>query len=80
MLLDTDVMVDYLRGHVPARIWLASYAQPIALPGLVAMELLQGCRILSTSGVWNGSFSDSLSTGPPLPIASAPITTSWHFI
>ncbi len=46
MLLDTDVMVDYLRGHPPARIWLASYAQPIALPGLVAMELLQGCRNL----------------------------------
>jgi predicted nucleic acid-binding protein len=46
MLLDTDIMVDYLRGHPPARIWFASYAQPIALPGLVAMELLQGCRNL----------------------------------
>ena len=46
MLLDTDVMVDYLRGHPPARTWLASYAEPIALPGLVAMELLQGCRNL----------------------------------
>ena len=37
MLLDSDVMVDYLRGHPRARTWLASYAQPIALPGLVAM-------------------------------------------
>ena len=45
MLLDTDVMVDVLRGHPPAVAWLAgSGTVPIALPGLVAMELLQGCR------------------------------------
>src|SRR5262245_48918563 len=44
MLLDTDVMVDVLRGHPPAVAWLAGLAPPIALPGLVAMELLQGCR------------------------------------
>ena len=45
ILLDTDVMVDVLRGHVPARDWLASVTlQEIGIPGLVAMELLQGCR------------------------------------
>jgi predicted nucleic acid-binding protein len=44
MLLDTDVMVDFLRGHSPAVNWLTSYTLPIALPGLAAMELLQGCR------------------------------------
>jgi predicted nucleic acid-binding protein len=44
MLLDTDVMVDFLRGHVPAVNWLTSFSLPVALPGLVAMELLQGCR------------------------------------
>ena len=45
MLLDTDVMVDVLRGHPPAVAWLAgSGAVPIARPGLVAMEILQGCR------------------------------------
>ena len=45
MLLDSDIMVDVLRGHPPAVNWLASLGEtPIGLPGLVAMELLQGCR------------------------------------
>lgn len=45
MLLDSDVMVDALRGHPAAVAWLAASGQatPFALPGLVAMELLQGC-------------------------------------
>lgn len=47
MLLDTDVLVDFLRGHSPAVTWLTSYAMPIGIPGLVAMELLQGCRDLA---------------------------------
>jgi hypothetical protein len=44
MLLDTDVMVDLLRGYAPAVNWLTINSSPVALPGLVAMELLQGCR------------------------------------
>jgi predicted nucleic acid-binding protein len=48
MLLDTDVLVDILRGHPPAVAWLTgSGAVSIGLPGLVAMELLQGCRSLA---------------------------------
>jgi len=43
ILLDTDVMVDVLRGYEPAKEWLKS-AQEIGVPGLVAMELLQGCQ------------------------------------
>jgi tRNA(fMet)-specific endonuclease VapC len=43
ILLDTDVMVDVLRGHEPAKEWLES-AQEIGVPGLVAMELMQGCQ------------------------------------
>jgi predicted nucleic acid-binding protein len=46
MLLDTDVLVDFLRGNAPAVAWLTSYASPIGILGLVAMELLQGCRDL----------------------------------
>lgn len=47
MLLDSDVMVDILRGHGPAVAWLSGLgATPVSLPGLVAMELLQGCRNL----------------------------------
>jgi len=48
MLLDTDVMVDFFRGHPPAVAWLNGLGvAPISLPGLVAMELLQGCRSLA---------------------------------
>jgi predicted nucleic acid-binding protein len=39
ILLDTDVMIDVLRGYEPAKQWLES-AQEIGVPGLVAMELL----------------------------------------
>jgi predicted nucleic acid-binding protein len=47
MLLDTDVMIDILRGHPPAVAWLASLGTTsMGLPGLVAMELLQGCQNL----------------------------------
>ncbi len=45
ILLDTDVMVDILRGHQIAIEWLASMSErEIGLPGLVVMELLQGCQ------------------------------------
>jgi len=45
ILLDTDVMVDVLRRHTPATVWLASLgAEAVGIPGLVAMELVQGCR------------------------------------
>ena len=45
LLLDTDVMIDVLRGHPPAVAWLGTVrTEVIALPGYVAMELIQGCR------------------------------------
>lgn len=45
LLLDTDLMIDLLRKHPPAMAWLASLEdEEIALPGFVAMELVQGCR------------------------------------
>jgi predicted nucleic acid-binding protein len=43
ILLDTDVMVDILRGYEPAKEWLASVPE-IGIPGLAAMELIQGCQ------------------------------------
>ena len=45
-LLDTDVLIDLLRGVPQASTWLASLAEAPGLPGYVALELLQGCRNL----------------------------------
>lgn len=45
LILDTDVMVDLLRGYPPAIAWLESLGEAeIGLPGFVIMELIQGCR------------------------------------
>ena len=45
LLVDSDIMVDVLRRHPPAVDWLNSLgAEDIGIPGLVAMELLNGCR------------------------------------
>jgi predicted nucleic acid-binding protein len=45
ILLDTDVAVDILRKHPPAIAWLQGLGTaPLGLPGLVVMELLQGCQ------------------------------------
>jgi hypothetical protein len=44
-LLDTDVAIDILRNHAPAIAWLQGLGSAIlGLPGLVVMELLQGCQ------------------------------------
>lgn len=48
MLPDSDVMIDVSRGYAPAVAWLASLGgAPLDLPGIVAMELLQGCQNLA---------------------------------
>jgi predicted nucleic acid-binding protein len=45
VLLDTDIMIDVLRGFPPALTWLRSLDREIiALPGFVLMELIQGCK------------------------------------
>lgn len=45
LLLDTDVMIDLQRGHEPAVQWLIEHqGDELALPGIVALQLLDGCR------------------------------------
>ena len=45
ILVDTDVAIDILRSHAPALSWLQVLGSaPLGLPGLVMMELLQGCH------------------------------------
>ncbi len=43
--LDTDILVDCLRGSPPAMSWLVEVAKDMfQIPGVVAMELIAGCR------------------------------------
>jgi len=45
ILLDTDVLIDCLRGLPTADEWLReSSDQTFGIPGIVAMELVAGCR------------------------------------
>ena len=44
-LLDTDVLIDCLRGTIPAQQWLKQIAtQSFAVPAVAAMELVMGCH------------------------------------
>ena len=44
ILLDTDVLIDLLRGQDGAVSWLTSLdAEDVFVPGFVVMELIQGC-------------------------------------
>ncbi len=44
ILLDTDVAIDILRKHPPAMAWISSVQDRVCLPGIVALELYQGCH------------------------------------
>jgi len=45
VILDTDIMIDLLRGYSEAIKWIKSLGdEEIILPGFVVMELIQGCR------------------------------------
>lgn len=42
--LDTDVLIDVLRGFAPAAAWLRALDnERLYVPGYAAMELVQGC-------------------------------------
>jgi predicted nucleic acid-binding protein len=43
-LLNTDICIDLLRKHEPTVKWFVALSEPVAVPGLVAMELYQGCH------------------------------------
>jgi predicted nucleic acid-binding protein len=43
-LVDTDVLIDVQRQHQPAVNWFASLVDLPAIPGFVAMELIQDAR------------------------------------
>ena len=41
LLLDSDILIDIQRGYAPAVAWFSNLAELPAVPGLVAMELIQ---------------------------------------
>lgn len=45
VLIDTDVLIECLRGSIAANEWLGTLEnEKFAIPGVVAMELVMGCR------------------------------------
>jgi predicted nucleic acid-binding protein len=44
ILLDTDIAIDILRKHPPAIAWISAVQDRVCLPGIVALELYQGCH------------------------------------
>lgn len=45
VIIDTDVLIEYLRGSPAAKDWLTTLDdEAFGIPGVVAMELLIGCR------------------------------------
>ncbi|MGA9382853.1 MAG: VapC toxin family PIN domain ribonuclease, partial [Phormidium sp.] len=43
-LLDTDVLIDIQRGHVPAIAWFTTLSEIPSIPGFVVMELIQDAQ------------------------------------
>jgi len=43
-VLDTDVLIDLLRGYPPALAWFASLTDQSLVPGYAVFELLAGCN------------------------------------
>jgi predicted nucleic acid-binding protein len=43
-LLDTDILIDILRGYLPSVEWFATLTERPAVISVGVMELIQGCR------------------------------------
>lgn len=76
IICDTDVMVDILRGQPSALAWLSSVSiETIALPGIVMMELIQGCRSKTEQLRMQKALKDYPLLWPPMMPAIMPSNT-----
>ncbi|WP_036033830.1 type II toxin-antitoxin system VapC family toxin [Leptospira noguchii] len=44
MLIDSDVLIDYLRGYEKATTWLHSIEGPLSISGYSYFDLIEGCK------------------------------------
>lgn len=44
MILDSDVVIDLHRNHLPAVAWFLTTSAPLYVSGIAAMEFFAGCR------------------------------------
>lgn len=61
LLLDTDILIDIQRNHQPAVSWFQSLDEFPSVPGIVAMELIQGAQN-------NRQVQQALKLVAPLPV------------
>lgn len=59
MMLETDVLVDVLRGHAPAVEWLAGLPASPLVAGYTALELYAGCRDLRAASAVDKLLGDA---------------------
>jgi predicted nucleic acid-binding protein len=75
VLVDTDVLVDCLRGTSPAKAWLQdASAEVLGIPGVVAMELIIGVGIEPRSNTFRNSSRRFQLFGLMPPSLSAPMS------
>lgn len=80
LFLDTDIMIDIIRQFPPALLWLKSHErEDILLPGLVVMELIQGCRDKAEQNQLEKSINQYIITWPSKTVCDKALGTFSKF-
>ncbi len=66
MLVDTDILIDYLRGHAPAVVFLEEHIGAIFVSSVTIAELFQGVR----EGKERKALASSISAMTVLPLTA----------
>ena len=53
LLLDTDVLVDYLRGRTEAAAYLEARTEPLLISAITVAELFAGVRGAKSAAFWS---------------------------
>ncbi len=75
-LLDTSILVDFLRGNESASVWLNRFQEgELAISVVTAAELIAGCRNRREQK----SVEKELALYPMLWVSGAVSTTAWNW-